>query len=433
MLLKEGDFMEDVFSILEALEQTSSRNAKKAILQKNKDNELLKKVFLYAYNPRWIYGIGEKSIKKKKVKTTSQQTDLLAYLEKSPTFKTIFDLLDELKKHPFGSDSDVQAVNDFLSKCNDLEFKWYSRIILKDLKIGATAKTINKVFPNLIPEFTVMLAYPYKENGKARPIDKLFMIQQKLDGYRFVVYHHPDGSVQFFTRNGVQLFDFPEIEAEFKKIKPQVVTTVFDGELIANDKFNDTQKLVMRKEPKTGLVYNVFDVITIDEFERGESVDDLFTRYNLLQHIIPSNLTFIKVVPELYRGDDISQISKWFQYAKSMSWEGIMVKINAPYVRKRTANMLKVKEFDTLDLKVLKVNEGTGKYVGRLGSVTVDFEGQEVDIGSGFTDYDRELFWRNPNLILDKYIEVQYFEITTNQNGTRSLRFPVFKRIREDK
>ena len=129
----------------------------------------------------------------------------------------------------------------------------------------------------------------------------------------------------------------------------------------------------MRQGSKTNVVYNVFDITTIDEWEREESVDKLFTRYDLLKAIVPEYLDFIKVVDELYRGDDLEEITKWFNYAKSQGWEGIMVKMNAPYVRKRTTNMLKVKEFDTLDLRVLRVNEGTGKHEGRLGSVTVDF------------------------------------------------------------
>ena len=129
----------------------------------------------------------------------------------------------------------------------------------------------------------------------------------------------------------------------------------------------------------------------------------------------------------------MEQVPKWFNYAKEQGWEGIMLKLNGPYVRKRTTDMLKVKEFDTMDLRVIRVNPGTGKHEGRLGSVTVDFEGNEVDVGSGFDDSTREQFWNDPNLIIDKVIEVQYFEVTQNKDGKPSLRFPIYKCIRFDK
>lgn len=431
--------MQEVFKILRQIESNSSRNAKKEILRQHRNNELLKKYFLYAYDERRVFGIGSKSIKKQsKVTAPAPNTGIYqkplfsgATTGRVSGYTNVFDLLDELVKHPFGSNEDVSAVNNFLAKQDAEAFDWYCRLILKDLKIGCTASTINEVWNNYIPTFNVMLAHPY--NKHADKIQGQFQLQRKIDGFRLITYYHPDGKVQFFTRNGLELFNFPDLENDFKFIPRYPTTMVFDGECIANDTFNDTQKLIMRQGSKTNVVYNVFDITTIDEWEREESVDKLFTRYDLLKAIVPEYLDFIKVVDELYRGDDLEEITKWFNYAKSQGWEGIMVKMNAPYVRKRTTNMLKVKEFDTLDLRVLRVNEGTGKHEGRLGSVTVDFEGQDVDVGSGFNDYDRERFWRNPNLIIDRVIEVQYFEKTTNESGRPSLRFPVFKRIREDK
>lgn len=432
--------MKEVFKILRQIEVNSSRNTKKDILRQNSDNELLKKYFLYAYDERRVFGIGSKSIKKQ-VKVASPQSQGLYQnsLFGSATGRTncgytnVFDLLDELVKHPFGSNDDVQAVNSFLSKQDSEAFNWYSRLILKDLKIGCTASTINEVWDNYIPTFDVMLAHPY--NKHSDKIKGSFQLQRKIDGFRLIVYKHSDGKLQFFTRNGLELFDFPEIEQDFDSIENFSVTMVFDGECISKDNFNDTQKLIMRKDPKINVVYHVFDIVTLSEWESEECdlSNKLFDRYDFLKSIVPEFLEHINVVNELYRGDDLQKITTWFNYAKSQGWEGIMVKMNTPYTRKRTTNMLKVKEFDTLDLRVIRVNEGTGKHAGRLGSVTVDFEGQEVDVGSGFDDYSRERFWGDQNLILDRIIEVQYFERTTNSSGCPSLRFPVFVRIREDK
>ena len=425
--------MRKVFEILRQIEGTSSRNEKKAILEKNKDNELLKKFFFYALNNRLVFGIGEKSIKRvapKKISTTSSisQNSLFGGNKQIP-YTNIFDLLDELVKHPFGSQQDVDAVNNLLQNCADEEYYWYTKLILKDLKIGCTVKTVNEVMDNYIPHFEVMLAHPY--NKHADKIKGNFQIQRKIDGFRFITILYPDMTTRFFTRNGLELFEFPQIEREFHAFIVPPYPVVYDGELICKDTFNDTQKLIMKQGPKTGLVYHIFDKLPLSEFEAGQSNLNLFDRFD--SFFVPDDLRYIVKEEELYRGNDLEQVTKWFNYAKSQGWEGIMLKLNGPYVRKRTTDMLKVKEFDTLDLRVIRVNPGTGKHEGRLGSVTVDFEGNEVDVGSGFDDYSRETFWNNPNLILDKIIEVQYFEVTQNKDGKPSLRFPIYKRIRIDK
>ena len=61
----------------------------------------------------------------------------------------------------------------------------YGQIFTKELKLGITSKTINKVFPNLIPEFNVMLAEKYwdrmEELEKTNPD---IIISQKLDRHK---------------------------------------------------------------------------------------------------------------------------------------------------------------------------------------------------------------------------------------------------------
>lgn len=422
--------MRKVFEVLRQIEATSSRNEKKKILNRNKDNELLKKFLYYALNNRMVFGIGSRSIQKcgsKKAPPPGIQQNSL--FGSTSNKKDIFEILDDLVKHPFGSNEDVKAVNDFLQNCDSEEYYWYTRLILKDLKIGCTVKTVNESMGNFIPYFEVMLAHPY--NKHADKIKGPFQLQRKIDGFRFITILYPDMTTRFFTRNGLELFEFPEIEREFHAFTVPPYPVVYDGELICKDTFNDTQKLIMKQGPKTNLVYHIFDKLSLDEFNLGQSNLSLFDRFD--SFFVPGDLPHIVKEEELYRGDDISQVTKWFNYAKEQGWEGIMLKLDAPYVRKRTTNMLKIKEFDTLDLKVLRVKEGTGKFTGTLGSVTVDFEGNEVDVGSGFDDSLRAEIWKDPNIILDKVIEVQYFEITQNKDGKPSLRFPIFKGIRYDK
>ena len=131
--------MKTVFNIFEQISKTNSRNEKEDILKQNADNELLKKVLEYTYNPFKIYGIGEKSFKDADI---AEVSDL-----------NIIQLLDYLLENNTGTDYNKLVVNTFILSQPEEDRVWYKRIILKDLKIGITESTINKVFPALVPTF----------------------------------------------------------------------------------------------------------------------------------------------------------------------------------------------------------------------------------------------------------------------------------------
>jgi DNA ligase-1 len=93
---------------------------------------------------------------------------------------------------------------------------------------------------------------------------------------------------------------------------------------------------------------------------------------------------------------------------------------------KRSRLLLKMKKKDSMDLKVVGVVEGKGKYKGKLGKLICTFNGKNVGVGSGaYTVKDREEFFKNP----PEVIEVEYMEITE----AGSLRDPRFIRVRDDK
>ena len=81
------------------------------------------------------------------------------------------------------------------------------------------------------------------------------------------------------------------------------------------------------------------------------------------------------------------------------------------------------------DASANRHKEGTGKHAGKLGSVIVDFEGVEVQVGSGFSDALRDQIWEDPENFIGRVIEVRYQEETPDG----SLRFPTFVCFRNDK
>jgi DNA ligase 1 len=116
-------------------------------------------------------------------------------------------------------------------------------------------------------------------------------------------------------------------------------------------------------------------------------------------------------------------------------YEGIMIKDpDAPYECKRSVAWLKLKPFIEVSLEVKDVEEGTGRNVGKLGALVCEGidDGKEikVNVGSGFTDSERDSYFTSRGTLLGQIVEVRADAITQNQDGTYSLRFPRFKGFR---
>ena len=77
---------------------------------------------------------------------------------------------------------------------------------------------------------------------------------------------------------------------------------------------------------------------------------------------------------------------------------------------------------------------GSGRLAGTLGALVLDYKGNEVKVGSGFTDEQRATFWQGKDGLPGLLCEVKYKEISSDKNtGAESLQFPVFISIRTDK
>lgn len=111
-----------------------------------------------------------------------------------------------------------------------------------------------------------------------------------------------------------------------------------------------------------------------------------------------------------------------------------MLNLDVPYKCKRHSGILKAKRFYTMDLPIIACEEGSGRLAGTLGAFVLDYKGNEVRVGSGFTDDQRTEFWRNKESLLGALCEVKYKEISYDKNtGADSLQFPVFICLRTDK
>ncbi len=320
---------------------------------------------------------------------------------------------------------------------------WYRRILIKDLRCGVSEKTINKVVEKInerytVPTFACQLAHDSANHEGKLAGQKL--IEVKLDGVRVITVVWPDGRVLQFSRNGKELVNFPHIVEQFSKTVTGITEpTVFDGEVMSSS-FQDLMKQVHRKSDvqSSDATLHLFDFLPLSAFEQG--------RWDRAQNARSEKLTAwkdlwleetpnIKVVgQELVDLNTAEGQARYLEINKQAiagGYEGIMLKDpEAAYECKRSVAWLKLKPFIEVSLAVVDFEEGTGRNAGRLGAIICEGEDDgrriHVNVGSGFSDANRDSYWLARSAIIGHVAEVRADAVTQNQDGTYSLRFPRF-------
>lgn len=423
--------LEKVYNALTAIQELSGSTAKEAELAKYKGDKDIFNALDFLLNTFITTGISTKKMNKK-IKIKPEMT----------LIPLTFDaLLSYVKLNNTGRDTDVLSVRGYIEKQDDKYEDFIKKVITKDLKLGISAKTVNKVFgKGSIPVFDVMLAHEYEKHS--HKVKGKFFITLKLDGNRCIAIRKGN-EVKFYTRKGKPILGMTELEEQFLKLPSGYV---YDGELLlinedqlsSKELFQATQKVVGTKGEKLNLDFHIFDVLPIAEFEEGKSkltYEKRRAKLDILnQHIVDTKNIF--VLPVLYEGTNKQMITHYASWAIENQHEGIMINTaNGLYTATRTANLLKYKEFDSGDLVVVSVEKAIdGQFVGLMGRINVEFRGNLVGVGSGFSIPERREYIDNPDAIIGKIVEIRYFEETKDEKtGRPSMRFPTFKGIRHDK
>jgi DNA ligase-1 len=324
---------------------------------------------------------------------------------------------------------------------------WYRRILIKDMRAGFTERTINKVVEKKytqysIPVFGCQLAHD--SNGHESKVVGKKLIEVKLDGVRVITIVYPDGRVDQFSRNGKELVNFPHITEQFKKTVTGITEpVVFDGEVMSSS-FQDLMKQVHRKSnvKANDATLHLFDYLPLADFEQGiykVSQQNRSAKLRAWKELWEEETPNIEIVgQELVDLDTVQGSVRYKEINASAiagGYEGIMLKDpNAIYECKRSVAWLKLKPFIEVSLAVVAVEEGTGRNVGKLGALVCEGEDDgksiKVNVGSGFSDDQRDGFWKFKDDCVGMVAEVRADAITQNQDGTYSLRFPRFLRFR---
>jgi DNA ligase-1 len=284
----------------------------------------------------------------------------------------------------------------------------------------------------------VQLAKVYEGGPLPRPM----WVEPKFDGLRGVIILPTRASGipgRALTRTGM---DVPNATFIGKELggSAEFEGMVLDGEFLATN-WNYTQSIVKTQtiHPHAHtLQFHVFDLLSIVEWEHRCCVRPLELRYaDLARRIDNYDAERVKLVPHVVVNDE-EQVRFCMKKLCEAGYEGAMLKDpTAKYLFKKTDVWLKVKPFFEADLRITGLVEGRGKYKGSLGALevagTVEWKGQQLgimgEVGTGFDDATRKRLWEAGEQCKGCFVEVEFQEIT--EDG--KMRFPSFRRLREDK
>ena len=429
--------MAKCFEIIQSLEAHNSRLDKESIIRKEAEqgnDEFFKGVKL-ALSPLTTFGV-------KKVPTHGGPDG------QGLPWEAFAKLADQLSNRELTGHDARDAIELCLSASTKDQWNdWYRRILIKDLRCGVSEKTVNNVVGKKygkysVPVFSCQLAHDSQNHESKVAGEKL--IEVKLDGVRVITIVYPDGRCDQFSRNGKELVNFPLIKEQMSQTAGHYnVPMVFDGEVMSSS-FQDLMKQVHRKSDvkSDDAVLHLFDILPLTDFEQGFYHESQQLRSETLIGWYNTNkksLSNVEILDHKLVDLNTEEGQKEFkiinQRAIDGGYEGIMIKDpDASYECKRTASWLKLKPFIEVSLEVTAVEEGTGRNVGRLGALVCegvdDSKNINVNVGSGFTDNDRDLFWTSRDSLIGSVVEVRADAVTRNQDGSYSLRFPRFLKFR---
>ncbi len=411
--------------LFEDLAANASRNYKIDTLTAHAHDELLKEIVRLALDPFTQFYI------RKIPKYTHKSSN--ASLEMVP------DLLCNLSNRNVTGNAAIEFLANLLSNLSPDDAKVVERIIQKDLKCGVSVSTANAVWTGLVSEYPCMLCSPFEQ----KLVDKVKFpayVQLKMDGMRFNAIVR-DGKCEFRSRNGKEIQLLGNLEQEFISLAGGK-NVVFDGELLVNDKgvvldrqtgngiLNKANKGTISDLDARKVHATIWDIIPYEDFVAGKGKTNYHTRFSILESLsMPKKIHLVEstVVGSL------EEAQKIFEKYLAEGQEGIILKdMNGIWEDKRSKGQIKFKGELECDLKIVGVEEGTGKYAGMLGAILCESSDGiiKTSVGSGFSDEQRKTLGED---IIGKVAAIKYNMRIKNKQGDESLFLPIVLEIREDK
>lgn len=462
-----------ILDIINELASIGSTKEKEAIIRRHKDNELLKRVFRMTYDGKLQYYI--------KKWDTRPKGDIHLTLE-----DMLYLLEEKLAKRVVTGNAAKEKLEIALSQTSDADAEVVKKVLLRDLRCGASRSIANKVWKNLIPEQPQMLASSYDEKGIEKNIKFPAFAQLKADGARAFAEVRGDelDDVKILSRAGNEYLGLDllkqqliEMTKEARERHPGGV--MIDGELVyhastlpagpLDDIFGDLPELSKAKEFKeesrtmsnglankslkgtisakeaAGMKFQVWDYVPLDVvYSEGKQSGFAYdVRFRALELMVQGYSQMILIENHIVHNLDEAKVI--YRKYVDEGLEGIILKnIGAFWENTRSKNLYKFKEVITIDLRIVDIYEHS-KQPGKAGGFYLESECGliKVKAGSGLKDkpgkdaheLDRTRIWENKNDYIGGVLESECNGWLAAEGRTDYVKLflPIAIKMRRDK
>ena len=397
--------------------------------------------------------------------------ELIGWCEPNAMHNDFLKLTTQLSKRELSGHAARDAIQDFSACVPDYVWnKWFKRILLKDLDVGLSESTTNKVLKKIGGKATEYMVkeFPYQRCclPKDAKMDKFswktgVSSQLKSDGMFVNVNHYSDGSVDMLSRSGKP---FPQeqfqnmiddIKQSFKK------DTQTHGELLVYKSISEPHNGVVAYSTKelpreigNGIlnsvaqggvfedgcypVYVTWDQIPLSSVvSKGSYIVPYETRIvELTRQLEDANSSSLNIVKNkvVY---NIEEAIDHYKELIALGYEGTIIKEPTAIWKDGTSKFqVKLKLEADCDLEIVGFNPGNGKNALTFGSILCKTSDGLLEVNvSGFKDDQRLQIWENRDMLVGTIMTVRSNCLMkpSATNGVHSLFLPRFLEFRRDK
>lgn len=418
-----------LYKIIKELQEASGSNAKTAILEANKDNELLKAYLKAVYDP---------SISYYQTKVSTYK-DNMGYAFNEGSISALINTLGNREL----TGGQAKSWLDNLMRASNTEAQALIELLIKrSVGAGVGDTMILNVFPDL------WFSVPYQRcsllDDKIKDkLDKLdsFIVQRKEDGSFAYLVKEAGKAAELITRAGSRYpTDFASALAVGLPDNYVIIGELLveeNGEELDRKTGNGILNSILKGgdfEDDLKFKLSAWDCITPTELKLGKSATPYKQRM--------SNLEWVwKDIVPTYNVKSLEEAYAIYSKFTADGKEGAVLKTNNfLWANGTSKDCIKLKIEFECDLKVIGMTEGTGKAAGMMGSLTVASSDRVIvsDLGTGFSDEQRKAWWEmySPETIKDYdiYVTVKANDIISKRDSKIvSLFLPVFMEERLDK